>query len=61
MRDQAGAACRVVASASPPASGDWCYVLLTLAVHGVHAPILAGYYFPLSLMRKVNLYASTNL
>lgn len=60
MRDQVGAACGVAASASPLAGGDWCCVLLMLAVHGVHAPILAGYYFPRSLMRKVNLYASTN-
>lgn len=47
--------------ASPIAGGDWSYVLLTLAVCGVHAPSLAGYYIPLSLIRKVNLYANACL
>lgn len=47
--------------APPIAEVDWCYLLVTVAVHGVHAPSLAGYYIPVSVIRKVNLYANMYL
>jgi len=57
-RDEAGG---VPVGAPSRTGGGCCCVLLLLAVHGAPTPGLAGYCFPLSLMRKINSYASTTL
>ena len=57
-RDEAGG---VPVGAPSRTGGGCCCVLLLLAVHGAPTPGLAGYCFPLSLMGKINSYASTTL